>query len=66
MKILSEQELYKLSTKRILAYKEKMMQVPETSNCDEPKARWCKSSKSWKALYFLVKEILATREHIEK
>jgi len=66
MKILSRDQLEKLSTKRLLAYKNKMMQVPETINWDEPNVRWNKNDPSWKALYSLVKEVLATREHVEK
>jgi len=66
MKILSRDQLEKLSTKRLLAYKNKMMQVPENENWDEPNVRWNKSSPSWQYLYSLVKEILSTREHVEK
>ena len=66
MKILSREQLEKLSTKRLLAYKSKMIQVPENGNWDEPHARWNKSSPSWQSLYSLVKEILSTREHVEK
>lgn len=81
MKILSREEMEKLSTKRLLAYKKKLLQVDDASRC------WCgsssgncdyrqqellkhgafiKASPAWQELYKNVKEVLNTREHVER
>lgn len=65
MKMLSKQELEKLTTKRLLAYKNKLMQVPEGPSFDEDNVdRMNKQNVEWQHAYFLVKEVLSTREHV--
>lgn len=64
---LTREQLEKLNTKRLLAYKSALMKCPEGPNWDEcDDDRMNKSRPDWQAQYALVKEILATREHIEK
>lgn len=66
VKILTREQLEKLTTKRLLAYKNKLLKVPEEPNWDEANnTRINKLSKEWIDLYSLVKEILSKREHIE-
>lgn len=67
----------KLPTKRLLAYKNRLLQVDDCFTC------WCgsrgcdhklkqlladgafiKSSPEWQELYTNVKEVLSTREHV--
>lgn len=76
MKILSRQEMEKLPTKRLLAYKSRLLRVSDgqcdcgDSGCNHNRERlleigvFIKSSPQWKELYNTVKEILNTREHI--
>lgn len=64
MKILSFEQLEKLTTKRLLAYKNKLMQVPETPYWDDPK-KITKSSPEWKVCYRALKKILSKRENVE-
>jgi hypothetical protein len=66
MKLLTKKELENLTTPRLLAYKNKLMQVPETPNWDEPTYRICKADVEWQQVYAVVKEVLATREHVER
>lgn len=67
MNLLTKQQLEKLTTPRLLAYKNKLMQVPETCNWDQEKtSRLNKESVVWQQTYATVKEILATREHAEQ
>ncbi len=66
---LSKEELEKLNTKRLLAYKKMLLEYPEHGG--DPNDSWgCnrigKSSYSWKSTYEEVRAILATREHVEK
>lgn len=66
VKILTREQLEKLTTKRLLAYKNKLMQVHEGPNEDEGSYQgFNKTDEEWKSLYALVKEILATRENVE-
>lgn len=65
MKILTRDQLEKLNTKRLLAYKDKLMKVVEGPNWDgEYNECFSKQSPEWKELYAMVKELLATREHV--
>jgi len=65
VKILTREQLEKLTTKRLLAYKNKLMDVHEGPNWDsDDVVRLNKTSPEWKELYAIVKEILATREHV--
>ena len=63
-KFLSREQLEKLTTKRLLAYKNKLMDFPEEPSWDS--SRMNKSEPEWKQVYSELKEILASREHIEK
>jgi hypothetical protein len=73
MKILSKEELEKLTTPRILAYKKRLLQIPDAKcscgahlgDCDlDIPPGFYKSSSEWQACYLAVKEVLATREHV--
>lgn len=67
VKILSKEELEKLSTKRLLAYKNRLMKVPEEADTDNKNPDYMyKGHSIWKRLYQDVKDVLKTREHIEK
>ncbi len=66
-KFLSKEDLEKLTTKRLLAYKNSLMKVPEEPNWDESaNQRISKISPEWKKQYHLVKSVLATRENVQK
>ncbi len=64
-KLLSKEELEKLTTKRLLAYKQSLLMVYESPDHDNPHSL-SKESEEWKACYKATKDILATREHIAK
>jgi hypothetical protein len=80
MKILSREELIKLPTKSLLAYKKRLLKVDGAERCSCGSVSGCdfrskellaegafiKSSPQWQELYALVKEILNTREHIPR
>jgi hypothetical protein len=71
---LSKEELSKLNTKRLLAYKRKFMKFPETMdeyagtglNYDPSNKNISKSHPWWQETYKNLKEILSSREHIER
>ena len=63
VKLLTKEEMEKLTTERLLAYKNKLMQVVEFD--DEDSDRMTKSSPEWQSLYANVKSVLSTREHVE-
>jgi hypothetical protein len=66
---LSKEKLEKLSTKRLLAYKNKIMKTPDSSTdswgLTDPDG-WSKEHPEWQRAYADLKVILATREHVEK
>lgn len=66
MKLLTKEQLEKLTTKRLLAYKAALMVVPEKPNWDEEEELLNKTSPEWKATYAMVKGILSEREHVER
>lgn len=67
VKILSKEELEKLSTKRLLAYKNKLMKVPEEADWDNSNPNKIhKKHPIWKKVYQDVKDVLQSREHVEK
>lgn len=75
MKILSKVELEKLPTKRLLAYKKKLLQVTDAKcscgahvgDCDlDIPDGFNKSSPIWGSTYNAVLEVLGTREHVER
>ena len=63
MNLLTNEQMKKLNTKRLLAYKNALMKVPETDNWDGE--GFSKSSLEWKNTYARVKAVLATREHVK-
>ena len=73
MLVLSQEQLQKLSTKRLLAYKKKMHY--KVFRACEDWVSYCtcsscigerKAKEFWTGLYNDIKSILATREHIER
>jgi hypothetical protein len=64
MKLLSKDELEKLNTKRLLAYKNKLMKVPEDYYFED-RTKINKAMPEWQETYSYLKAILASREHIE-
>lgn len=72
MKLLTKEQLQQLTTPRLLAYKNKLMQVPEFPDWDDENSQINdkysqinKESLLWRETYFALKEILATREHVK-
>jgi hypothetical protein len=63
--LLSKEQMEKLTTKRLLAYKTKLMSYHETPDWDDPNSI-CKASNVWKETYANLKAVLATRENITK
>jgi len=62
---LSIEQMNKLTTKRLLAYKNKLMSYHETSDWDDIDSI-SKSSDSWKEVYANIKTVLATKENLKK
>jgi len=66
MNLLTNEQMKKLNTKRLLAYKNALMKVPEGPNYYEDNVeRLNKTSPRWQDTYFHVKTILASREHVK-
>lgn len=65
MKLLSKDKLQKLTTSRLLAYKNALLKVPETPNWYEDTSM-SKMNPKWIETYTCVKEILSSRKHIEE
>ena len=66
VKLLSKIEMEKLTTERLLAYKKRIMQVPEGPSWDEDNVdRINKTSPEWQETFNNLKEVLSTREHIK-
>jgi hypothetical protein len=72
MKYLTESELNKLSTKRLLAYKRKQFPSPDVPHATEDYIWSCECSScveektyvaEYRKQYELVKKVLNTREH---
>lgn len=62
---LTKEQMEKLSTRRLLAYKDKMMEYHDTPNWDGD-AGLNKTSTSWIEAYENIKSVLSTRENIER
>lgn len=60
---LTEAQLQKLTTKRLLAYKNKLMIAVDGNSCSTD--NFYKNNPEWQQCYNTLKIILATREHIE-
>lgn len=66
MKLLNKEQLQKLTTQRLLSYKDVLMQVPEKPDWgDSLFSKMSKAHPQWQETYAVVKEILKTREHVE-
>ena len=61
--LLTPAQLEKMNTKRLLAYKKRLLKCHEQPASSSEVA---KSSPAWQTTYDAVRAILATREHIEK
>lgn len=77
MKILTEFQLRKLSTRNLLAYLRSLHKCRNDKDWDEDflidgknfyfgNTKFYKNSEEWRNLYSLVKSILSEREHIER
>jgi len=66
MLYLTEAQLRKLSTLRLYTYKKKFMTATETFDWGDDDNEFNKSNPKWQKTYQLVKEILNTRENIER
>lgn len=65
-RFLSKEQMEKLTTKRLLAYKNRLMKVVEgPSYDDDPDALVGKKDPEWKEIIKLIKSILKTREHVK-
>lgn len=69
-KLLNREQLEKLTTIRLLGYRDALLRCHQTQDWDFDR-RYCKpkiakDTQVWKDNYVLVKEILATRENIKK
>ena len=71
---LTKQQMEKLSTKRLLAYKRQYLSYNPFYYCSicgdcccvETRNRNSEDIKSWENAYQYLKDILSTREHIER
>jgi len=67
MLYLTETQLKRLSTLRLYTYKKKLMKAVETPDWgDDGNETFNKSNPEWQKTYQFVKEILNTRENIER
>jgi hypothetical protein len=77
MKLLTKEEMQKLNTKRLLAYKARLLRVRDQEVCwcgdrscdyqgDRDLNAFTKRHPTWQELYANVKEVLKTREHVER
>jgi hypothetical protein len=61
--LLTKEQMQKLTTMRLLAYKNRLMKVPESESGD---GSLNKQSPVWIKVIAEIKEILATRENVDK
>lgn len=65
--ILSKDQMERLTTKRLLAYRDSLLTWHETCHYDDDyDESKCKAGQLWKATYATVKEVLAKREHVNR
>ena len=63
---LTKEQMQTLTTKRLLAYKNKLMQCHDGPNWDFDKYNdFDKSSPEWQEIYTNLKEVLSTRENVK-
>jgi len=70
-KLLSKQELEKLTDLRLIAYRDRLYKVPEGPSYEETMyggidLQMHKQRPEWKAAIADIKAVLATRGHIER
>mgnify|MGYP007127702663 CR=1 FL=1 len=65
MKLLKEEQIKTLTTKRLLNYRTSLLECHETPNWDRPNSL-SKQHPLWIETMNLVKAELSTREHVEK
>lgn len=63
-KFLSKDQMEKLTTKRLLAYKNKLMKYHDHPDWDDLDSI-SKASDIWKEIYANLKSVLATRENLK-
>ena len=64
-KLLTKEQLIALPTHRLLAYKNSILKYPEDYSKVKPGDDMNKEHPDWIRCYADLKEILATREHLE-
>ena len=70
--LATREQMQKLNTRRLLAYKNSLMKVPETPDWDykveenNVPSQLTKASPEWIETYTALKEILSNREHIKR
>lgn len=71
--LLTPEQMEALTTKRLLAYKNRLYKVPETETTDRYGYKTVnsflyvtKESPEWKATVVTAKKILSAREHVAK
>lgn len=62
---LSKEQMSKLTTQRLLAYKKKLYKYPEGPDW-ETDDNMNKSRPEWQEAYKNIKEVLSSREHVER
>lgn len=66
MKLLTKEQMGKLTTARLLAYRNSLLSVVETGrHFQDDYVYFAKDSPTWKRTYKQLKEVLATREHVQ-
>jgi len=64
-KLLSREEMEKLNTRRLLSYRDKLLSYHDYPDHDDPTSIG-KSSPEWQEAYLNIREILSTREHVDR
>jgi hypothetical protein len=66
-RLLTREKMEKLTTKRLLAYRDSLYTVPETAGINDIDGLYIhKGHDAWKATMSELKSILDTREHVVK
>jgi hypothetical protein len=68
MKLLTREQMEKLTTPRLLSYRTRLLRVPNQKHHDDMmyKYRISKEHPEWKETYVLCKAVLAKREHVSR
>ena len=70
-KLLTREEMEKLTTERLLAYKKRLYRVPEGPSYEETIYQGTdygmhKQRPEWQETLRILKEVLASREHVDR